>query len=95
MEKLTGTGCEAGNGRMGVAAWLIVVLMPLLMACGMIRQADVIVVDSLARGYYIHGDTLETDTVPESCVSFAETVVPHVRTYPKGDAAGLSFPRLL
>lgn len=80
MEKLTGTGSEAGKGWMGMAAWLIVVLVPLLMACGMIQQVDAIVVDSLGRGYYIHGDTLETDAAPESCVLFADTVVPRVCT---------------
>lgn len=93
MEILTGTGSEAGKGWMGMAAWLIVVLMPLLMACGMIQQVDAIVVDSLGRGYYIHGDTLETDAAPESLRALCR-YRRAARMYPKGDAASLSFPRL-
>ncbi len=80
MEKITVNGLGARRIERTVGAWLLVMLMSLLMACGVASQSDIIVEDATGRGYYIHGDTLETDKAPASCAPFMETVVPHVRT---------------
>ncbi len=76
MEKLTVNEFGARRGVKTVGAWLMVMMVSLLTACSMEQKAAIIVEDAMGRGYYIHGDTLETDNAPASCAPFVEAAMP-------------------